>query len=52
MRLCNFLVFCLLLAGAWIGSAADEVQLQDGDRITGKVVSVEDGKLRTYSKLR
>ncbi len=40
---CFFL--CLLLAGAWSYCAADEVLLQNGDRISGRVVSVQEGKL-------
>jgi putative salt-induced outer membrane protein YdiY len=44
----RFWAFCLLVSlilGASSYCAADEVLLQNGDRITGRVVSVEDGKL-------
>ena len=39
------LAVLLLLAGAAIGAAADEIALRNGDRIRGEIVALADGKL-------
>jgi putative salt-induced outer membrane protein YdiY len=44
------LALCFVL-GIAFGAGADEVQFSNGDRLSGKVVSLEDGKLVLDSKL-